>query len=243
MLSKARAPDHRVRRVVPPPVCIRMFDRAALPRVTPFLAYLSFIFIADMLGRAGFAAQDLRWLYAVKIGVVLGMLLYWRRSYTELAWTELGARATAVAIAAGLVVFLLWINLNAGWMSIGSADGFDPRNGDRIEWSLVVLRIAGAALVVPVMEELFWRSFLLRWIDAPDFLKVDPRLASIKAFGISVVLFGFEHNLWLAGIVAGVAYSLLYMRSQSLWSPILAHGVTNGVLGLWIISGGHWTYW
>ena len=84
-----------------------MFDRAALPRVAPFLAYLSFIFIVDMLGRAGFAAQDLRWLYAVKIGVVLGMLLYWRRSYTELAWTPLGARALAVALATGFVVFLL----------------------------------------------------------------------------------------------------------------------------------------
>ncbi|PLY46357.1 CAAX prenyl protease-related protein [Janthinobacterium sp. ROICE36] len=220
-----------------------MCDRAALPRVAPFLAYLSFIFIADMLGRLGITAQDVRWLYAVKIGVVLGMLLYWRRSYTELAWTGLGARATAVAIFAGLVVFLLWINLNAGWMSIGSADGFDPRNDGRIEWTLVVLRIAGAALVVPVMEELFWRSFLLRWIDSPDFLAFQPRLASAKAFVISVVLFGLEHNLWLAGIVAGVAYSLLYMRSQNLWSPILAHGVTNGVLGLWIISGGHWTYW
>ena len=126
-----------------------MFDRAALPRVAPFLAYLSFIFIADMLGRAGFAAQDLRWLYAVKIGVVLGMLLYWRRSYTELAWTPLGARALAVALATGFVVFLLWINLDAGWMTIGSADGFDPRNDGQIEWSLVVLRIAGAAYFIP----------------------------------------------------------------------------------------------
>lgn len=221
----------------------RMFDRAALPRVAPFLAYLSFIFIADMLGRLGVAAQELRWLYAVKIGVVLGLLLYWRRSYTELMWTPLGARAILGALLAGVVVFLLWINLDASWMRIGNPDGFDPRTDGRIEWSLVVLRIAGAALVVPVMEELFWRSFLLRWIDKPDFLQADPRLASAKAFAISVLLFGFEHNLWLAGMVAGVAYSLLYMRSQSLWSPILAHGVTNGVLGLWIISGGHWIYW
>ncbi|MCM2566553.1 CAAX prenyl protease-related protein [Janthinobacterium kumbetense] len=220
-----------------------MFDRAALPRVAPFLAYLSFIAIADMLGRLGVAAQDLRWLYVVKIGVVLGLLLYWRRSYTELRWTPLGARAILGALAGGVVVFLLWINLDASWMSIGKPDGFDPRTDGRIEWSLVVLRIAGAVLVVPVMEELFWRSFLLRWIDKPDFLRADPRLASVKAFAISVLLFGFEHNLWLAGMVAGAVYSLLYMRSQSLWSPILAHGVTNGVLGLWIISGGHWIYW
>lgn len=220
-----------------------MFDRHAVPRVAPFLAYLSFIFIADMLGRLGVDAQQLRWLYAVKIGVVLAMLLYWRRSYTELAWTPLGARLLAVSVVTGLVVFLLWINLDADWMMIGSSDGFDPRNGASIDWTLVVLRIAGAALVVPVMEELFWRSFLLRWIDEPAFLAFQPRLASAKAFVISVVLFGFEHNLWFAGIVAGAAYSILYMRSSSLWSPVIAHGVTNGVLGLWIVSGGYWTYW
>ena len=220
-----------------------MFERTALPRVVPFLAYLSFIFIADMLGRLGYSAQDLRWLYALKIGVVLGMLLYWRRTYVELAWSPLGARTLALTLATGVVVFLLWINLDAGWMSIGTSDGFDPRNEGAIEWSLVMLRIAGAALVVPVMEELFWRSFLLRWIDAPDFLAFNPRLASVKAVVITVVLFGFEHNLWLAGIVAGAAYTALYMRSRSIWTSILAHGVTNGVLGAWIVAGGHWTYW
>ena len=126
-----------------------MFERTALPRVVPFLAYLSFIFVADMLGRLGFSAQDLRWLYALKIGVVLGMLLYWRRTYVELAWAPLGARTLALTLAMGIVVFLLWINLDASWMSIGASDGFDPRNEGAIEWSLVVLRIAGAALVVP----------------------------------------------------------------------------------------------
>lgn len=220
-----------------------MFERAALHRVAPFLAYLSFIFIADMLARLGLSAHDLRWLYPVKIGVVLGMLLYWRRYYAELAWTPPGARTMAVTLATGIVVFLLWINLGADWMSMGHSAGFDPRTDGRIDWLLVVVRIAGAALVVPVMEELFWRSFLLRWIDAHDFLKLAPRLASAKAIIISVVLFGFEHNLWLAGIVAGAAYTALYMRSQALWPPIIAHGVTNGVLGIWIVTGAHWTYW
>ena len=243
MQSKGRHPDPTVRCVRPASMGRSMFERAALPRVVPFLAYLSFIFIADMLARLGVAAHDLRWLYVVKIAVVLGMLLYWRRSYTELSWSPPGARATASAVAIGFVVFVLWINRDAGWMSIGSSEGFDPRTDGAIQWGLVVLRIAGAALIVPVMEELFWRSFLLRWIDAPDFLKLNPRLISAKAFIVSVVLFGFEHNLWLAGIVAGAAYSLLYMRSQSLWAPVLAHAVTNGVLGVWIISGGHWTYW
>jgi len=206
-----------------------MFDRAALPRVAPFLAYLFFIFVADMLGRSGFMPEQLRWLYALKIAVVLGL--------------GLDARSIAAAVATGTVVFLLWINLDANWMSLGQAEGFDPRSEGRTQWSLVLLRIAGAALVVPVMEELFWRSFLLRWIDAANFLARVPAQASARAFLVTMVLFGIEHNLWLAGMVAGAAYTILYMRSNSLWSPILAHGVTNGVLGCWIISGGHWNYW
>lgn len=222
-----------------------MFDRAALPRVAPFLAYLFFIFVADMLGRTGFTPEHLRWLYALKIAVVLGLLLYWRRSYIELSVPRLGldARSIAVAVATGTVVFLLWINLDADWMSIGQADGFDPRNNGQMQWPLVLLRLAGAALVVPVMEELFWRSFLLRWIDSASFLARAPAQASARAFLVTMVLFGIEHNLWLAGMVAGAAYTVLYMRSGSLWSPILAHGVTNGILGCWIISGGHWNYW
>jgi CAAX prenyl protease-like protein len=220
-----------------------MFDRDALPRVLPFLVYIAFIFIADMLGRAGVEAHALRWLYAVKIGAVLAVLLAFRRRYTELAWTRLGARALAAAVATGVVVLVLWVNLDAGWMTVGTPLGFDPRNDGVVDWLMVAVRIGGAALVVPVMEELFWRSFLMRWIESPKFLEFDPAHVKTKALVVTVILFGFEHNLWLAGIVAGAAYSVLYMRSQNLWSPILAHGVTNGLLGVWIISTGHWTYW
>ena len=220
-----------------------LFEREALVRVLPFAAYIGFIFIADMLGRLGWTAQDLRWLYAVKIALVAALLLAFRRHYTELAWRPLGARALALAVGVGVVVLVLWVKLDAGWMSIGSSAGFDPRNDGAIDWVMVAVRIAGAALVVPVMEELFWRSFLMRWLESPRFLEMNPAHVKTNAFVATVILFGFEHNLWLAGMVAGAAYSVLYMRSQTLWSPILAHGVTNGLLGVWIIYTGHWTYW
>jgi CAAX prenyl protease-like protein len=220
-----------------------VFDRAALPRALPFAVYIAFIFIADMLGRLGVPAAELRWLYAVKIAAVAALLLFYRRRYTELAWRGLDARALALAVLGGVLVWVLWINLNAGWMQIGSSAGFDPRDGGEVDWLLVALRLGGAALVVPVMEELFWRSFLMRWLDAADFLNVNPARVKINAFIVTVILFGFEHNLWLAGIAAGAVYSLLYMRNRDLWSAVLAHGVTNGLLGVWIISTGHWTYW
>ncbi|NRR31618.1 CAAX prenyl protease-related protein [Oxalobacteraceae bacterium] len=220
-----------------------MFERAALARVLPFALYMGFIVIADGLSRLGVDAASLRWLYPVKIGVVLAALVYFWRDYAELAWTGLGLRALAAAIVSGLLVFVLWISLDAGWMVIGSSAGFDPHTDGRIDWLLVAIRLMGAALVVPVMEELFWRSFLMRWLEDPDFANVNPARLKVKAFVVTVILFGFEHNLWLAGIVAGAAYSVLYMRHRNLWSPILAHAITNGVLGVWVISTNQWTYW
>ena len=220
-----------------------MFNRAAWARILPFLTYLFFIFLVDMLTKAGFSPASLRWLYAVKIGAVLLMLLIFHRQYTELKPLRLSPIHAAVAVAVGVAVFYLWIGLNASWMVVGAPAGFDPRTDGQVDWLLVAVRIAGAALVVPVMEELFWRSFLMRWIDDVNFLSIDPRAVRPLSVAISVLLFAFEHNQWLAGIVAGLAYSLLYMRQRTLWPAVLAHAVTNGVLGIWIVRSGMWTYW
>lgn len=219
-----------------------MVSRAALARALPFLAYMAFIVVADVLGRAGVGAEQLRWLYPVKVGVVAALLWYFRKDYTELA-AGLSPRAAVAALLCGVLVLLLWINLNASWMQVGTAAGFDPRDGGRLQWPLLLVRLAGAALVVPLMEELFWRSFLMRWIAAADFLAVDPRTLQLRSFIVTVILFGFEHNMWLAGIIAGAFYSLLYMRTRNLWSAILAHAVTNGLLGIWVVWTGSWQYW
>ena len=165
-------------------------------------------------------------------------------SFSELRWPiGVNFRTWVVAIIAGIVVFIAWINLTAGWMVMGESVGFDPRDNDEIDSLLVAVRLIGAALVVPVMEELFWRSFLLRWITCPDFLTVNPAHVGFKAFCITAILFAVAHNLWLAGLFAGIAYNLLYMRSGTLWSPILAHAVTNGILGIWVVSTGNWGFW
>lgn len=220
-----------------------MFSRAAWARILPFITYIFFILVADLLGRLGWNAHDLRWLYAVKISAVMLMLVIFRRHYTELRDARLGLGAAIVALVTGAVVLVLWVSLDADWMIIGAPDGFNPVTNGRIDWLMVAVRIFGAALVVPVMEELFWRSFLMRWIDNADFEKVEPAKISLKAFVVTTLLFGFEHNLWLAGIVAGAAFSVLYVRHRTLWSPVLAHALTNGLLSIWIVTTGNWTYW
>jgi CAAX prenyl protease-like protein len=166
----------------------------ASPRILPFAAYMLFIALADLLPAGGLT--DWRWLYAVKVAAVAALLWAYRRHYVELARFDLTARVAAVAVAVGLLVFALWISLDASWMQIGVPAGFDPRSADSgaIEWPLALARIAGAALVVPVMEELFWRSFVLRWLHQADFLTLDPARVGVKALAISVLLFGIEPN-------------------------------------------------
>lgn len=220
-----------------------MFNRAAWIRILPFAAYLAFIVVGDVLERLGASPGVMRWLYPVKIALVAGLLALFWRQYGELKSFRLSPAATLAALAAGVVVLVLWVNLDTGWMVVGAPAGYDPRVDGRVDWLLAAIRIAGAALVVPVMEELFWRSFLMRWVAAPDFETVEPSQAGLKAFVITVVLFGFEHNLWLAGIVAGAAYGLLYVWHRNLWSPILAHAVTNGLLGVWVVQTGSWSFW
>ncbi|PSJ16238.1 CAAX prenyl protease-related protein [Nitrosomonas supralitoralis] len=221
-----------------------MLDRANFCRIAPFGAYVFFMVLEDVLLKFGWEANDLRLLYAVKIAVVVGLLWAMRGAYSELRW-PIGSsfRTWATAMTAGIVVFVAWINLTVDWMVMGESVGFDPRNNDDIDWFLVTIRLIGAALVVPVMEELFWRSFLMRWLDHPNFLAVNPAQVGLKAFCITAALFAIAHSLWLAGLFAGIVYNLLYMRSRTLWSPILAHATTNGVLGVWIIYTENWGFW
>ena len=93
------------------------------------------------------------------------------------------------------------------------------------------------------MEELFWRSFLLRWLQRHDFLRVSPREVGWVALLVTTALFAVEHNRWFAGAVAGAVYAVLYTRSGNLWMPIVAHAVTNGMLGVWIIATESWQFW
>lgn len=220
-----------------------MVDARPMPRIVPFGLYMGFVVLADLLQRAGVSALLLLWLYPLKIGAVAAALWYWRRSYTELHAPRLTLAQAGGALLAGVVVLVLWIALDASWMLVGSPSGYNPALSGAIDWPLVAVRIAGAALVVPVMEELFWRSFLLRWLQASAFTAVVPAQVGYRALLISSGLFAVEHTQWLAGLIAGLAYALLYMRISNLWAAVLAHAVTNGLLGVWIIVTKNWTYW
>ncbi len=222
-----------------------VFSRAA-----PFALFMLFVALQPLLA----SHVDERWLAVARALVVGALLLFFWRSYSELhpkssRYISVGNvpatfRAVGLAIGVGIAVFAAWIHLDSGWVAFEMGRGFVPTRADgSLDMTLVALRLAGFALVVPVMEELFWRSLVMRWIDARDFLAVDPRRASFIAFALSCALFALEHSQWLAGLLAGAAYGWLYLRSGNLWIPIISHATTNGILALWIVATGSWRFW
>ena len=226
------------------PAATPALSPAALARCVPFVVFMALLalrgYLPDSLG------VDARWIYGVQTVIVAGLLAWYWRDYGELVRQNLpDARDTGWAVVVGIAVFALWVQLDAPWMQLGTATAsFVPLDADgRLIWPLVLLRLAGAALVVPVMEELFWRSFLMRWVQHPGFERVDPQTVGVKAIVVSTFVFTLAHTLWLAAVVAGLAYALLYRHTGKLWSAVIAHAVTNGLLGVWVLATRRWEFW
>lgn len=219
--------------------------RSVAVRVIPFLLFILLLAWRGSLTPEG-GALDPRWIYGLSVALVGGCLVLWWREFGELAAVNRPLPGEAVLGAVvGLAVFVAWILLDAPWMQIGSPSaGFVPVRADgSLDLPLVAVRWIGAALLVPVMEELFWRSFLMRWLVDARFEAVDPRRVGPKALLLSTFVFMLAHTLWLAAIVAGLAYALLYRHTGKLWVPVIAHAVTNGALGVWVVATGQWQFW
>ena len=222
------------------------FSRPTSLRVLPFAVFMALLALRSMAPTDGRWGFDSQWLYGLNLLLVGGLLAAFWREYGELARQNLPQPAElALSVLVGLAVFGLWIHLDAPWMQIGQPSAsFVPVDArGQLQWPLIAVRWAGAALLVPVMEELFWRSFLMRWLQAPVFEAVDPRRVGAKAVILSTFVFMLAHPLWLAAIMAGLAYALLYRQTGKLWTAVLAHAVTNGALGVWVVQTGQWQFW
>jgi CAAX prenyl protease-like protein len=221
-------------------------SRNALLRIAPFGVFMLLLGLRAAAPADGSWGFDPRWLYAVALLVAGGLLAAFRREYGELArqnWPP--RRELALAAAVGIGASLAWTQLDAPWMTLGDASARYAPAGEsgRIDALLVAAHWLGAVLVVPPMEELFWRSFLLRWFAQRRFELVDPRHVGPKAIVLATFVFVIAHTMWLAAAIAGLAYAWLYVRSGTLWSPVVAHAVTNAALGLWVVSTGQWQFW
>jgi CAAX prenyl protease-like protein len=224
-----------------------------LPRILPFATYLLFLGLTAGIGWTLSLAPSLvswtswagLWLYPIKIVAVLGMLLYFWPAYHELRDTKIGNLGEIViAAGVGASIYFLWVRMAWPWAMLGQPTGYEPFQAGYGQGTvLAAMKLFGAAIVVPIMEELFWRSFLLRYLISPRFASVPLGTFSLSSFLISIVLFGLEHHLWAAGMVAGTAYTVLLYWKGRLWLPIIAHGVTNLMLGVHVLLTHEWIWW
>jgi uncharacterized protein len=216
----------------------------ALARTLPFAAFIALLAARDLAEALPLPAFDERWLYLLQAGAAAVLLLVFLRRYTELAQVPRQVSLAAVSVLLGLAIFVLWINATAPWMRLGEpAASFVPLDDGALRWDLIAVRLFGAVLVVPLMEELFWRSFVMRRLDRADFLALPPGEVSLFAIVASSVVFALAHDLWLAGFIAGLLFAWLYRLSGNIWYPILAHAVANLALGIWVIDQKAWSFW
>ncbi len=154
----------------------------------------------------------------------------------------------------GVFVFVVWIGPDQmlpgyrhHWLFENAlmgtvAAGLSAESHDQA--AVLCLRAFRAVAIVPLVEELFWRSWLMRWIISDNFLSVPPGTWSARSFWIVAVLFASEHgSYWDVGLAAGVLYNWWMVRTKSLADVVVAHAVTNACLSAYVVLAGKWEYW
>jgi CAAX prenyl protease-like protein len=112
-----------------------------------------------------------------------------------------------------------------------------------VVWLMIATRTLGSTLVVPPLEEVFYRSFLYRYVAKPDFLSVPLNRFLPLPFFVTAAIFGLTHFQWLAGILCGLAYQGLVLRKNRLGDAMTAHAITNFLLSIWVVWRGAWQFW
>lgn len=208
------------------------------PRVLPFALFLGFTLLQGHLGDASSF-----WIYALKSFV--GAALIW------LVWplvAEMRWRLSFEAVLAGILVFALWVGLDPFYPVLGRAsEGWNPHlafgHNSLLAWTFILIRILGSTLVVPALEEVFYRSFLYRWLAKADFQQLPLGHFAWWPFLGTSVIFGLTHREWLAGILCGLIYQTLVCRHKRLGDAMTAHAITNFLLGCWVVANGAWYFW
>jgi len=224
-------------------------------RILPFVVYVSFLAIVQLVSSLlttnasphDWASHIDLWVYPIKTAAVLGLLIYFWPQYRELKDKVFNGPGEAIlTIAVGLLVYAAWVRMDWLWamQGDGTAQGYDPYlAGTGMGIVLAGIRIFGASVVVPIMEELFWRSFLIRYLISSKFDSIALGTFTVFSFAATVILFGLEHDLWLAGMLAGAAYTGLLYYTKRLWPCIVAHAITNFALGIHVLVTGEWRWW
>jgi len=237
--------------------------RAAVRHAVPFLLWIGAMLAGQLFhltpssATEEAASVDLlsdAGLYAVQTALCLGALLLLR------PWRHHpGAFRPAhilPALAVGAAVFAAWALPGAEfWQGLlpwdggrdlakAAADAEARYAPAATGWPLFLVHLLGTGVAIAFAEEFFWRAYLLRAVRTPDFLDIPVGAFHAPSFLAVAAVFAAEHgSLAVPGLLAGLAYGLLFIRTRDVWAACLAHATTNLALGAYVLSTGHWEFW
>jgi uncharacterized protein len=217
-------------------------EHPAVPYVLPMAVFMVFLAAGDFLGLGALE-------YPMRVAV-LGLVI-WLFSRPVL---DLRMPHWIGSIVLGLAIFAVWVapdvlfpGYREHWLFQNSLTGkvsSSVAEQLRTDPMVLIFRALRASIVVPIVEELFWRGWLMRWLIKNDFLSVPLGAYARDAFWITAALFAVEHGpYWEVGLIAGAAFNWWMVRTKSLGDCILSHGVANAALSAYAVFGGHWQYW
>ena len=215
----------------------------SVPYVLPFVAFLILLSLDGKLGLAPEIEYPLR---VVVLAIILWVFSRHVIDFRVKNWPG--------SIGLGIAVFVLWIGpdlisdtYRQHWLFQNSIVGSAPTPAGGYGYlgsTALIFRTIRAVILVPIIEELFWRAWLMRWLIKPDFQGLPLGAYTAQAFWISAVLFAVEHgSFWDVGLIAGIAYNWWMVKTKSLGDLILTHAVTNGILSAYVLIAGKWQYW
>jgi CAAX prenyl protease-like protein len=221
----------------------------AWPYVAPLLGFLALTSLEGQLPTAPDGTPSPVWFplaYTVKIVLVAG-LLWWSRA----AWRDLrpfpGPVALGLAVLVGLAVIVIWIGLDGHYPELkwlGKRTAFNPAvMRPAVRAGFLAVRFLGLVALVPVIEELFYRSFLMRWMIDPDIARVPIGRVTAAGLAATTAVFGFSHPEWLPALLTGLAWGWLVWQTKSVSACVVSHAVANLALGIYVLVTGEWKYW
>jgi hypothetical protein len=215
-----------------------------LPWVAPFAVFMIWLAVGPSLG------LPQPWESVARVGVLVAVLLTISREVVF----SLRIKHPLTSILLGLAVCVMWVapdQLVPGWrdhwLFTNSVTGKVTTSIPPEEFAnllVVVLRVVRAALLVPILEELFWRGWLPRWLINNAFDQVPMGTFNAIGFVGTAVLFASEHGpFWEVGLACGLIYNWYLWKTKSLGDLVLVHGVTNLALSGFVLVTKQYAYW
>jgi hypothetical protein len=219
------------------------------PLVAPFALFMALLALREGIDKfcegvgPFWLAHPEHWIYPLQaVGCGLLLAVGWRS-------VRLG-RPAAPLLSIGVAIFVLgaWISPQAVFGQPDRAEGFDPSVFGDSPWlyaGSLGFRFLRLVVVVPLLEELFWRGFLMRYLINHDFEKVPIGKFEPKAFALTAIFFALAHSGpdFPAALLTGVLYNWIACKTKNLSDCVLAHAVTNLLLGISIVATRQWGFW